>query len=92
MDLTKPKKIPPNLSAILRIELVSLVLEILIKIISIEKNVKDKTKVTIYETNIARGQFPKKNSSKNGILKVNGKMIGPNWIVEKKDKIHAKIV
>ena len=36
--------------------------------------------------------FPKKNSSKNGILKVNGKMIGPNWIVEKKDKIHAKIV
>ena len=57
-----------------------------------EKNVKDKTKVTIYETNIARGQFPKKNSSKNGILKVNGKMNGPNWIVEIKDNIHAKIV
>ena len=92
MDLIKPKNIPPNLSALLRKGLFSLVLEILTKIMSMEKNVKDKTKVTIYETNIARGQFPKKNSSKNGILKVNGKMNGPNWIVEIKDNIHAKIV
>ena len=92
IDLIKPKKTPPNLSALLRIGLFSWVLEILTKIINIEKNVKDKTKVTTYETSIARGQFPKKKSSKNGILKINGKIIGPNCIEEKKDKIHAKIV
>ena len=61
-------------------------------IISIEKNVIDKTNVIIYEIIIAKGQFPNKNSSRNGIPRINGKIIGPNWIAEKKDNIQDMIV
>ena len=78
IDLIKPNNTPPILSILLQTEWSSVVFEMFKIAITIEKNVSENKKVIIYENNIAKGQLPKRNSSRKGKFKINGSIVGPN--------------
>ncbi len=57
-----------------------------------EKIVRKRTKETTNETTMVRGQFPKKNSFRNGISITIGTKFGPYFKDKIPDIIHAAIV